>query len=113
MGIVPAGRGQDVVVVRGKGDLPADVDMNPIDDGSGGSVDQAVDERGVGVLEDLLDRHETGRAPARPILETAAAVVADSGDRLAGTELRAYLLGPALVKAAGSPSLLFLTMLSP
>src|SRR5215469_10772407 len=48
MGIVPAGRGQDVVVVHGIGHLPADVDMNPIDDGNGGSVNQAVDERGVG-----------------------------------------------------------------
>ena len=55
MGIIPAGRGQDVVVVRGISHLSADVDLAPIDRGNGGSVNQAVDERGVGVVENLLD----------------------------------------------------------
>jgi hypothetical protein len=48
MGIIPAGRGQNVVVVRGIGYLSADV-------AGGGSVNQAIDERGVGVLKNLLD----------------------------------------------------------
>ena len=43
MGIIPAGRGQDVVVVRGISHLSADVDLEPIDRGNGGSVNQAVD----------------------------------------------------------------------
>src|SRR5262252_4635182 len=47
MGIIPAGRGQNVVVVRGIGYLSADV--------AGGAVNQAIDERGVGVLKNLLD----------------------------------------------------------
>src|SRR5262249_47479898 len=47
MGIIPAGRGQDVVVARGISYLSADV--------AGGSVNQAIDERGVGVLKNLLD----------------------------------------------------------
>ena len=55
MGIIPAGRGQDVVVIRGISHLSADVDLAPIDRGNGGSVNQAVNERGVGVLENLLD----------------------------------------------------------
>ena len=55
MGIIPAGRGQDVVVVRGISHLSADVDLAPIDRGNGGSVNQAVNERGVGVVENLLD----------------------------------------------------------
>src|SRR5215813_13555713 len=46
MGIISARRGQHVVVVRGVGYLPA---------GNVGSVNQAVDERGGGVLENLLD----------------------------------------------------------
>jgi hypothetical protein len=55
MGIVPAGRGQDIVVGRSVGHLLADLDLAAIDRGNGGSVNQAVDERGVGVLENLLD----------------------------------------------------------
>src|SRR5499427_11033976 len=47
MGIIPAGRGQNVVVVRGIGYLSADV-------AGGGSVNQAIDERGGGVLKNLL-----------------------------------------------------------
>src|SRR5215510_16051051 len=55
MGIIPAGRGQNVVVVRGIGYLSADVDLLPMDRRNGGSVNQAIDERGVGVLKNLLD----------------------------------------------------------
>ena len=54
MGIVPVGRRQRIVVVRHVGHLPADVDLAPVDRGNGGSVNQAVDERGGGVLENLL-----------------------------------------------------------
>src|SRR5262245_66382687 len=56
MGIIPAGRGQNVVVARGIGYLSADV---------AGSVNQAIDERGVGVLKNLLDG--TGRVGLRPV----------------------------------------------
>ena len=55
MGIIPAGRGQNVVVVRGIGYLSADVDLLPMDRRNGGSVNQAIDKRGVGVLKNLLD----------------------------------------------------------
>src|SRR5690349_1336000 len=55
MRIIPAGRGEDAAVVRGVGHLLADFDQAPIDWGSGGSVNQAVDEWGVGVLENLLN----------------------------------------------------------
>src|SRR5215470_15931955 len=55
MRIVPAGRGQDAAVVRGISYLLADLDLAPIDHRNSGSVDQAVDEWGVGVLENLLD----------------------------------------------------------
>ena len=41
MGISPAGRGQNVVVARGIGYVSADV-------AGGGSVNEAIDERGVG-----------------------------------------------------------------
>ena len=40
MGIIPAGRGQDVVVIRGISHLSADVDLAPIDRGNGGSVNR-------------------------------------------------------------------------
>jgi len=61
MGIIPAGRGQNVAVVRGIGYLSADV-------AGGGSVNQAIDERGVGVLKNLLDgtRKLVGRL--RPVV---------------------------------------------
>ena len=48
MGIIPAGRGQDAAVVGGVGHLLADFDLAPIDRGKGSSINQAVDERGVG-----------------------------------------------------------------
>ena len=54
MGIVPGGRRQHIVVVRGVGRLLADVDPAPVDRGHGSSANQAVDERGGGVLENLL-----------------------------------------------------------
>jgi hypothetical protein len=38
MEIIPAGRGQNVVVVRGISHLSTDVDLAPIDRGNGGSV---------------------------------------------------------------------------
>ena len=59
MGVIPAGRGQNVVVVRGIGYLSAC---------GGGSVNQAIDERGVGVLKNLLDgtRKLVGRL--RPVV---------------------------------------------
>ncbi len=53
VGIVAVGRRQHMVVVGGVGHLPADVDRAPVDHGNGGAVDQAVDERGGGVLENL------------------------------------------------------------
>jgi hypothetical protein len=56
MGIIAAGRGQHITVVRGIGHLAADLDLLPIDRSDGASVDQAVDEWGVRVLENLLDR---------------------------------------------------------
>jgi hypothetical protein len=55
MGIGPAGRCQDVVVVRGVGYLGADVDLLAVNRHNRGSAHKAVDERRVGVLENLLD----------------------------------------------------------
>src|SRR5262249_60592522 len=54
MGIIPAGRGQDVVVARGISYLSADVDLLPMDRRNGGSVNQAIYERGGGGLKKLL-----------------------------------------------------------
>ena len=68
MGIIPTGRGQHVVVVRGICDLSADVDLTPIDRGNGGSVNQAVDEGGVGVLENLLDAGTELVGRLRPVV---------------------------------------------
>src|SRR5262249_31483720 len=55
MGIIPAGRGQDVVVARGISYLSADVDLLPMDRRNGGFVKQAIDERGGWVLKNLLE----------------------------------------------------------
>src|SRR5215469_13395834 len=55
VGVIPAGRGQDVVVVGGIGHLPGDVDHLAIDDCNRGAIYQAVDERRVGILKNLLD----------------------------------------------------------
>jgi len=68
MGIVAAGRGQHVMVVCGVGDLAADIDLLPIDRSYGSSVDQAVDEGGVGVLENLLDRTRKLVGRLRPVV---------------------------------------------
>jgi hypothetical protein len=70
MGIIPAGRSKGVVVGGGVGHLSADVDR--------GSVDQAVDERGVGVLENLLDG--TGKLVGR--LRPVVVFEGDHEDRL-------------------------------
>ncbi len=78
MGIIPAGRRQDAAVVRGIGHLLADFDLAPIDRGNGGSVNQAVDERGVGVLENLLDG--TGKLVGR--LRPVVVFHGDHEDRL-------------------------------
>src|SRR5579863_3212777 len=55
VGIVSAGGGQNVMVRRGIGNLLANIDDRAIDDGVAGSVHQTVDERGVGILINLLD----------------------------------------------------------
>src|SRR5215510_2352635 len=53
--IVSAGRGENAVVVTGVGDLLADVHEGAVYDCVSRAVDEAVDERGARVLEDLLD----------------------------------------------------------
>src|SRR5262249_49714986 len=68
MGVIPAGRGQRVMVVRGVGDLAADIDLLPTDRSHGSAVDQAVDEGSVGVLENLLDRTRKLVSRLRPIV---------------------------------------------
>ena len=54
VGVAAVGGGEDVVIGRGVGDLLADVLGPAADLGPGGAVNEAVDERRVGVLEDLL-----------------------------------------------------------
>src|SRR5258708_26173121 len=68
MGIIPAGRGQDAAAVRGIGHLLADFDLAPIDRGNGGSVYQAVYERGGGGLENLLGGAGKLVGPRRPVV---------------------------------------------
>ena len=55
MGIVSVGSGQDAMVIRGIGDLLADVDHVAINDGKRSSIHKAVDERRVWILKNLLD----------------------------------------------------------
>jgi hypothetical protein len=55
VGVVAARCRQNVAIVCGKSRLLADIDLTPVDDGSGCSVYQAVDERSGRVLKNLLD----------------------------------------------------------
>ena len=53
--VVAALGGENVVIVGGVCRALADVHRLAVDPGNGGSIDEAVDERRVRVLEDLLD----------------------------------------------------------
>src|ERR1039457_1465803 len=55
VGIASAGSSQNVVIRAGVGSLLADVDQLPVNHGVGGPTHQAVNERGVGILINLLD----------------------------------------------------------
>jgi hypothetical protein len=55
MRVVPAGRGQGIVVISRISHLLADVDVVSIDCGNRRAVNQTVDEGSVGILENLLD----------------------------------------------------------
>src|SRR5215472_12617372 len=55
-GIVPAGSRENVMVGRGVGNLLADIDYGAVNERSGSSVHQTVNEWGVRILENLLGR---------------------------------------------------------
>ena len=55
MGVVPASRGQDVVVDRGVRNLLADVNRRAVNDGDSGPIHETIDERCIRILIDLLE----------------------------------------------------------
>ena len=68
MGVVPAGSGQNVVVVRGVCHLLADVDDLAVDRRNRGPVHQAIDEGRIWILKNLLDRPRELVGRLRPIV---------------------------------------------
>ena len=55
MRVIARGRGQNAVVIGGERNLLADADDPAVDDRKSVSADQAVDERRVGILKNLLN----------------------------------------------------------